>query len=151
MDMSRSPSRDAAQEVTSLSAVDLARRIASGGLSAREAVEAHIRRIETVNPRLNALVVPLFEQAMAQAAAADAGQARGETLGPLHGVPFTVKESFDVAGAPTTLGLKEKWTRDFSKKPSRNRGTPYGRTLPQCNRRNCPSEGTPPAFRMNNM
>src|SRR5262245_30450774 len=91
-----------AGEVTRLTAVEMARRIASGELSAQEAVEAHVRRLESVNRRLNALVVPLFKQARAAARAADSARERGEPLGALHGVPVTIKEMFDVAGTPTT-------------------------------------------------
>lgn len=91
--------------ITDLSAAEMARQITSGAISAREAVEAHIARIEAVNPKLNAVVVPLFDQARAEAAAADAARARGERVGPLHGVPITIKEAFDVAGTPTTAGL----------------------------------------------
>src|SRR4051812_43085976 len=83
----------------------LARRMAAGELSAREVVAAHIDRIRVVNPGLNAVVVPLFEQAMAQAAASDERRRRSESLGPLEGVPVTVKESYDVAGTPTTAGV----------------------------------------------
>jgi len=95
-------------QISDLSAAELARQIAAGAISAREAVEAHIGRIEAVNPGLNALVVRLFDDARAQAAAADAARARGERLGPLHGVPVTIKESFDVAGTPTTAGLTHR-------------------------------------------
>ncbi len=90
---------------TALGAVEIARLIASGDLSSREVVAAHIRRIETVNPAINAVVVPRFDEAMAEAAAADASRARGEPLGPLHGVPITVKESFGLAGTPATGGV----------------------------------------------
>jgi fatty acid amide hydrolase len=79
--------------------------IARGELSAREVLEAHVRRIEAVNPRLNAVVVPLFDQARAAAKEADEARERGKPLGPLHGVPITIKEMLDVAGTPTTLGL----------------------------------------------
>jgi fatty acid amide hydrolase len=91
--------------LTRLGAGELARLLAGGEVSAVEVVEAHIRCIEEVQPYLNAVVVPLFDRARAEAKAADAVRARGETVGPLHGVPFTVKEMFDVAGTPTTLGL----------------------------------------------
>lgn len=101
--MATSP--ETVNEIITLSATEMAARIASGALSAREVVEAHIRRIEGVNPRLNAVVVPLFEQARKEAASADETRARGKTLGLLHGVPVTIKESFDVAGTPTTMGL----------------------------------------------
>src|SRR3954463_3506583 len=83
----------------------LVRRMAAGELSAREVVAAHIDRIRVVNPRLNAVVGPLFEQARAQAAASDERRRRSESLGPLDGVPVTVKESYDVAGTPTTAGV----------------------------------------------
>ena len=88
---------------TTLSASRLAQAIAAGELSAVEAVEAHIARIEEVNPRLNAVVVPLFDDARARAQQADRTPA-GER-GPLHGVPITVKECFDVTGTPSTAGL----------------------------------------------
>ncbi len=91
--------------LTDLSAVALAASIARGDLSAVEAVEASVTRIEAVNPALNAVVVKRYEAARAEAAEADARRARGEPLGPLHGVPITVKESFDLTGTPATFGL----------------------------------------------
>ena len=91
-----------------LGATELAGRIARGEITAREAVEAHIARIETVNAALNAVVVPRYEEARAEAVAADERQARGEPLGPLHGVPVTIKEAFDVAGTPATYGLRSR-------------------------------------------
>ena len=87
------------------SATEIAQKIAAGELSASEVVEAHIQRIEEVNPRLNAVIIPLFEQARAQAKAADEARSRGEALGPLHGVPITIKESFDVAGTVSNMGI----------------------------------------------
>jgi fatty acid amide hydrolase len=95
-------------EITTLTATELAARIADGGFSSSEVVDAHIRRIEAVNPRLNAVVVPLFDQARAEADAADRARRTGRQLGPLHGVPITVKEMFDVAGTPTTAGLTKR-------------------------------------------
>ncbi len=92
-------------EPTRLGAAELARAIAAGQFTASEVVEAHIARMEQVNGRLNALVVPLFHHARRAAEQADAAQRRGNTLGPLHGVPVTIKESFHVAGTPSTLGL----------------------------------------------
>ena len=92
-------------ELTWCGAAALARRIAAGEVSAREAVEAYLGRIDEVNPRLNALVVSRGVEALAEADAADARRGRGEQLGLLHGVPVTVKESFDLAGTPTTAGL----------------------------------------------
>ena len=95
------------EEIIAMGVAQLARQIAAGAVTAQEAVEVYIRRIEAVNPRLNAVVVPLFEQARADAAAADAGQARGEALGPLHGVPVSIKESFHIAGTPATGGIPQ--------------------------------------------
>lgn len=88
-----------------LSAAQIAQKIACGELSSRDVVEACIERIEAVNPSLNAVVVPLFAQARQAAEAADASRREGKPLGPLHGVPVTVKESFDVAGTATTVGI----------------------------------------------
>src|ERR1051326_1247254 len=93
-------------DVTTLSASRLARAIAAGELSAVDAVEAHIARIEAVNPSLNAVVVPLFEDARARAQRAD--KMPVEERGPLHGVPVTVKECFDVEGTPSTAGLTSR-------------------------------------------
>lgn len=87
------------------SASEIIARIAHGSVSAVEVVNAYIERIEQINPSLNALIVPLFAQARADAAAVDTMRARGERLGPLAGLPFSVKESFDVAGTPSTAGL----------------------------------------------
>src|SRR3954469_1574894 len=90
------------EELWRRGAVELAGMIAEGSVSAREVVDAHLERIEAVNPHLNAITVVLAEQARAAADAAD--RAEG-ARGPLHGVPFTVKENIDLAGTPTTQGL----------------------------------------------
>jgi amidase len=68
-------------------------------------VESHLARIDEVNPRINAVVRDVREDALAAAAAADEQTREGGPLGPLHGVPFTVKECIDVAGLPTTWGI----------------------------------------------
>jgi fatty acid amide hydrolase len=91
--------------LTSLSASEMARRIAAGRLSSQQVVDLHIRRIQAVNPRLNAVVVPLFEQARAEARLADRTREQGTLRGPLHGVPITLKEQFLVSGTPATVGL----------------------------------------------
>lgn len=88
-----------------LSATEIASQIKAGKLSASDVVEAHIKRIEQVNPRLNAVIFPMFDQAREEAKAADAAQRQGEKLGPLHGVPITIKEALLVKGTPTTYGL----------------------------------------------
>jgi amidase len=93
------------REIWQLSATELAQRIARRELSAIEVVDAHLARIDAVNPALNAVVRVLADGARAGAAQADKRLAAGETVGPLHGVPFTVKENIDMAGLPTTLGV----------------------------------------------
>ena len=89
-----------------MSAVDLAAAIRSRQASSQEVIEAHLRRIEAVNPGVNAVTVVLGEQALEAAKAADRAVAGGGDLPPLHGVPFTVKENIDLAGTPTTHGFK---------------------------------------------
>ena len=98
----------AVQSAVELSAGELAERIRAGEVSSREVVEEHISRIEAVNERLNAVVIPLFDEALAQATQADEARARGDELGPLHGVPITIKEQFLVAGTDTTWGLRHR-------------------------------------------
>ena len=88
-----------------LGAAELAGAIRDRQISAREATDSVLARIEAVNPQLNALATVLADEARAAADAADATQARGESLGPLHGVPVTIKVNVDVAGQPTTDGV----------------------------------------------
>ncbi len=97
-----------APDLTWCSAGEIARLVAGGTISAREAVDAHIDRIEVVDERLNAVVARRFDDARAEASAIDAARARGESLGPLAGVPMTVKEQFDVKGLATTFGLPKR-------------------------------------------
>jgi amidase len=87
-------------------AVELAHLIRTRQVSAREVVDAHLERIEAVNPRLNAIVLTLADEARAAAEAADAAMARGDALGPLHGVPVTTKVNTDQAGCPTDNGVE---------------------------------------------
>jgi len=94
-----------------MSATEIAACVRGRELSASEVADAFLRRIESVNGRLNAVVVPLFEQARAAAAAIDETIAAGAPVGPLAGVPITVKESFDVSGTPTTAGLTARKDR----------------------------------------
>jgi fatty acid amide hydrolase len=90
------------------SAGELATAIGAGEVSATEAVEAHIARIEQVNGALNAVVVKRYDEARAEAKAADEKRAGGEPLEPLHGVPITIKESLDLTGTPSTFGLSSR-------------------------------------------
>jgi fatty acid amide hydrolase len=91
--------------LTRLGAGELAASIAAGDVSAREAVETHLDHIEEIEGQLNALVWPRFAEARREAENADAARRRGDALGPLHGVPVTIKDQFDVAGLPTTFGV----------------------------------------------
>jgi amidase len=87
-----------------MSAARLARWIREKRISASEAVRLHIARIEAVNPSINAVVANCFERALEEAKRADDAVARGDKLGPLHGVPMTIKDSFDTAGVVSTGG-----------------------------------------------
>src|SRR5262245_3274794 len=86
-------------------AVDLARMLRSKEIGSLELTEHYIARIERLDREINAVVVRDFERARAAARAADARLAAGETAGPLHGVPMTIKDSYDVRGLPTTWGI----------------------------------------------
>lgn len=93
------------KELWAQSATELAGLIAGRQVSSREVIDAHLERIESVNPALNAIVRVLADEARAGADAADRAVAAGDRLGPLHGVPFTVKENIDLAGTPTTQAI----------------------------------------------
>jgi fatty acid amide hydrolase len=95
-------------DIVRLSAAELAARVHAGEITAVDATEAYLSRIAEVNPRLNAIVVPLFDEARVAAQAADASRARGDDLGPLHGVPITIKDQFEVKGTPATWGVKHR-------------------------------------------
>lgn len=87
------------------SAGELARLIAGGELSSREVVEAQLARIDEINPKLNAVVQVLRDEALAAADAADEAVASGAKLGSLHGVPVTVKCNIDMQGVASTWGV----------------------------------------------
>jgi amidase len=86
------------------SAIEMARLIRAKKLSAREALAAHLKQIERVNPKVNAIVTLVAEMAEKAAAHADEMQARGETLGPLHGLPVAHKDLLETRGIRTTFG-----------------------------------------------
>ena len=86
-------------------ACDLAHSIRAGHVTSREATESCLRRLEQVNPRINAVVDVLADEALAAADLADREVARGEPLGLLHGVPVTIKINVDYAGRATTNGV----------------------------------------------
>ncbi len=88
----------------SLPAVDMAVLLSTGDISARELLQAHLERIESVNPTVNALVTLTPESAMERATVADQTHAEGESLGLLHGLPVAHKDLAATAGVRTTFG-----------------------------------------------
>lgn len=91
-------------EICFQTATELARRIHARELSAREVMQAHLAQIERLNPQVNAIVTLLPELAMDGAAAADEATARGDQLGPLHGLPIAHKDLVPTKGIRTTFG-----------------------------------------------
>ena len=91
-------------ELTDASATSLAVAIRDKKVSSEEVVTAYLERIEAVNPKLNAVVHLTRDAALDQAREADGVLARGKIKGPLHGVPITIKDSFETAGAISTAG-----------------------------------------------
>ena len=91
-------------EICFLTATELNHRIRSKDISAREVMEAHLVQINRVNPKVNAIVTLLPEQAMNQARAADDALARGNEVGPLHGLPVAHKDLVNTKGIRTTSG-----------------------------------------------
>ncbi|MGH7299146.1 MAG: amidase family protein, partial [Candidatus Rokuibacteriota bacterium] len=89
------------------SAKQLASDIRRGKVGCLEALDAYLARVDRYNPRLNAIVASDVPGARGRARRADAALKKGKVWGPLHGVPMTVKESYDVVGMPTTWGLSE--------------------------------------------
>jgi len=89
------------------SAGEIATAIRAGRVSSREVLDALLERVDRYNGPLNALVTRDDERARAEATAADAAVARGDVLGPLHGVPMSVKDSFATAGMRTTCGVPD--------------------------------------------
>jgi amidase len=87
------------------SAVETAAAIKAGRISSEEVVGAHVARLREANPAINAVVVDLSDQALSAARAADAAQARGDELPPLHGVPITLKINIDVEGQANSNGV----------------------------------------------
>jgi amidase len=94
-------------ELAFRSATALGAAIRMREIGCRELLEHYLARVERHNPPLNAIIVTDLQGARHRADAADAALARGESWGALHGLPMTVKESFDVTGMPTTWGLTE--------------------------------------------
>jgi fatty acid amide hydrolase len=101
------PTRQA-DKLHDLSAREIVRLIAAGELSSTETVDHFVARLAAVNGELNAVTVDLSESARKAAAHVDRALARGERLGPLAGLPVTIKECFDLAGTASTFGLPSR-------------------------------------------
>ena len=95
-------------QVHSLPVVELTRLVREGALTSEALTEAHLARIDAVDAQVNAVTARRFEQARAEARAADQARARGEPLPPLHGIPCSIKEFFAVEGMPWTGGLRAR-------------------------------------------
>jgi len=89
-----------------MNATEMADLIRRKKLSARETMDAHLKQIERVNPKVNAIVTLVAEQAIENARKADEAQARGAALGPLHGLPIAHKDLVETAGIRTTYGSR---------------------------------------------
>ncbi|MCZ6633644.1 MAG: amidase [bacterium] len=96
-----------AQELWRMSVTDLVALIREKKASVREVIQSHLDRIAAVNNAVNAVTVVLDEMALALADKADQAISKGATLGPLHGVPMTVKENIDLKDTATTMGVPE--------------------------------------------
>ena len=95
------------QSLALQSAKALASAIRRGKISSRELLDLYLARIERYNPKLNAVIAMDVEASRKRARQADAALKKGTVWGPLHGLPMTIKESFDLIGMPTTWGLPE--------------------------------------------
>jgi amidase len=105
IDVSAQESRQrASQELCSMSAVELAARLARKEISARDVMSAHLAQIERVNPTVNAIVTLVAERSMAGAARADEAIMRRGRIGVLHGLPVAHKDLVETAGIRTTFG-----------------------------------------------
>ena len=110
----------AGEDLTLRSATELAAAIRRGETSSRDIVEAHVALLERVNPRINAVIFERLEDARAEAEEADArvaGADDPDSLPPLLGVPFTIKESICVEGMPNAAGCVGAWRAAGRRKP----------------------------------
>lgn len=94
-------------DIAFASATTLAQKIRDKEIGCLELLELYLARVEKYDGALNAIVVRDFERGRARAREADEALARGENWGPLHGVPMTIKESYDIAGLPSSWGVAE--------------------------------------------
>ena len=100
------PQTPASDELCFLTAVELARRLASRQLSAREVLDAHLSQIARINPKVNAICTLVPDQARAEALRLDEEAARGRVRGPLHGLPMAIKDLAATKGIRTTFGSR---------------------------------------------
>jgi len=91
-------------DICFMTATDMAQAIKTKRLSAAEVMDAHLAQIERVNPSVNAVVTLIADQAVAEAKAADEALAKGDDIGPLHGLPVVHKDLFPTKGVRTTYG-----------------------------------------------
>ncbi|MBV9082468.1 MAG: amidase [Acidobacteriaceae bacterium] len=91
-------------DICRMTAVEMVRLVRKRALSAQEILSAHLKQIERLNPKVNAIVTLIADQAMETARRADEAQARGAVLGPLHGLPIAHKDLVETAGIRTTFG-----------------------------------------------
>lgn len=89
------------------SAKQLASLIRKKKIGCLELLDSYLGRVERYNPKINAIIFMNVEAARKRAKQADKALAKGEIWGPLHGVPMTIKESYDVVGMPTTWGVPQ--------------------------------------------
>ena len=91
-------------EIYHLSATEFTKKIKSKEVSSKELTQMYIDRIEKLDGDINSVVVKMFERALQDAEKADIALNKGEDLGPLHGIPMTIKESYAIEGQKTTWG-----------------------------------------------
>jgi amidase len=96
---------DAMLDIPFRSATQLAAMIRQKDIGCREVLDLYLDRIDRHNPRVNAIIFQDVDAARQRAERADRALANGEVWGPFHGVPMTIKESYDVVGMPTTWGI----------------------------------------------
>jgi amidase len=94
-------------ELWQMGASDIANAIRKRIITSQEVVQAHLERIKTVNGKVNAVTLVLEKESLRAAKEADIALNKGAFVGPLHGVPITIKENIDLAGSPTTGGVAE--------------------------------------------
>src|SRR5690606_20518467 len=105
------PVRETAGDLIAMPLVELLTILRDGDISPVDLVDAHIQRIEAVNPSLNALVADRFEDARREARAAEREYLTSANPRPLLGIPFTVKEMIEVSGMPLTFGSRSRRSR----------------------------------------